>query len=366
MKQANKIIDNTNVLMSSVVLSKALGRGVGSQFICQIQYWASKGLGKVIDGKVWIYNSAEIWAKQLGVTAKQVRNLIKKFCNMGILHVKKLNKSKWDHTCSVAIDHEKLKEKIGQNIFTAHVEKTSTSMDKKVPDLNTKNNNKEEYKSEKTIPPLCHDLPPATQQVNVVKNNIEEDKNESSPLKTPCQNPKIAQQMIDLWNKRFEKSQTQLDKNLSRYLVAAFKNKFKSNMEEWDLYLKRIASSPYLTGKTFTLRLSWVLKYETIDVIEKKGWGVKDVERPINHDALETEFDTHLKTLSEKDFLKTLRQKIAKVIGIPAYLSWFTKGSFVEEQDYIHFQGSTAFVTDYIATHYRHLYATAKQVIKSE
>ncbi|CAO4836020.1 MAG: hypothetical protein CNLJKLNK_00504 [Holosporales bacterium] len=355
MRKNKKIIQNGPVLISSVVLTKALGRGVGSQFICQIQYWVDKGLGKIADGKVWIYNTAETWAEQLGVTAKQVRNIIKKFSNMGILHVKKFNKKKWDHTCFVAIDHEKLEAVVGTNIFACNEEQTSTSKENKLTKLNTKINNKEEYKSEEI-------LPPSSNTCAMEKQQVDKSENEKNSNDSKCPNQKIIQNMFLRWNKRFDKFPETLNKNLSRFLYSAFKTKFNSNMEEWDLYLKRIESSDFLNSEKFTLRLSWALKFETIDVIQKKGWGVKDIQRLVNENELQQKFHDHLNTLNESNFFKELRQKIAKVIGISAYLSWFSKGTFIDDKNYPFFQGQTAFITDYISTHYSHLYKNIKTV----
>ncbi|CAO5675835.1 MAG: hypothetical protein HEEMFOPI_01164 [Holosporales bacterium] len=358
MSERKKIIQNAPVLMSSVALTKALGRGVGSQFICQIQYWVNKGLGKIAEGKVWIYNTAEVWAEQLGVTPKQVRNLIKKFSNMGILHVRKFNKQKWDHTCFVAIDHEKLEALVGANIFAYNEEKTSTSIEKKVPKVNTKINTKEENKSEEPLPQTTNTIAPAKRQVDEIKNiKHEEDSN-----LLPSQNQKIIQEMLLLWNKYFSKFPERLNKNLSKFLYAAFKNKFNSSLQEWELYLKRIESSNFLNSERFTLRLSWILKFETIDVIQKKGWGVKDIQRPIDEKTLQKRFDTHLDALDESNFFKMLRQKIAKFIGISAYLSWFTQGTFFDQKNYPHFKGQTNFITDYIETHYSYLYKNIKVV----
>ena len=163
------------------------------------------------------------------------------------------------------------------------------------------------------------------------------------------------QNMISMWNKRFSKKEAKLDKTLSRNLVAAFKTKFNSDLNQWDHYLRRIESSSYLTSKDFSLSVFWALKYQIIDRIGQGDFGVKEIHRTVSQAELNDKLEEHLETLNESEMCKDIRRKIATVIGLPAYLSWFTKVVFVINTHGIHFKAQTPFVNDYITTHYGYL-----------
>lgn len=70
-----------------------------------------KGYGKLVDKVRWLWNSRQVWTNEflLGISEWEFRKGINKLKELGLIKVRQLEKSKWDHTNHYAIDYEKLK-----------------------------------------------------------------------------------------------------------------------------------------------------------------------------------------------------------------------------------------------------------------
>ena len=85
----------------------------------------------------------------------------------------------------------------------------------------------------------------------------------------PKEKPHIIQDMVKSLTNIFPglMKTFRLTKAICRNLVAVFQRKFHNSIEEWERYLKLIATSPYLNGEKFKLSVYWILKFLTIDRI---------------------------------------------------------------------------------------------------
>ncbi|MBP9753163.1 MAG: hypothetical protein KBD31_05095 [Proteobacteria bacterium] len=369
--QTYKIIENNHILINQPKLISLFGRA-GAQLICQLHYWIAQGCGEKHNNTQWIYNTAKEWGEQIQLSERQVRHYIKKFSEKGILLVKKLNQKKYNQTNYITINYDALNDLIDNQIKAPSQPAVSADSSRQLPQVlnkETKITNKDINKSEglgKYPFQQRENLSISSQQVEQVKkNNLKDYKTIKSNF---CDHPEkaleqqqplkvnTAKEMVDLWNQFFPKSNATLNKDLSKNLVAAFKLKFKSDMNLWKHYLKKIESSSYLTGESFQLSLYWALKFLTIDRIGQGDFGVKDIVIHQKTEDLKSKFETHIESLNESDRLKDVRLKIAIVIGYQSYLSWFTQVSFFENENGIHFKANSTFAQDYIMAHFGHLF----------
>ena len=338
-------------LIAQAHLIDEFGR-TGAQFINQIHYWLKKkNVGVIHNDKKWIYNTAEEWAKQLRVSTRTIRTYINIFLNKQIIEVKKLSKHKSNRTNYITLNYEALSEKLSDN----KKEKTSQPLGKKCPMVIQKITNKEINKSEI----LNSKEFQKNENASISSNQVEQVKNDLKTLEEQNNKPlklNTAKDMIDLWNHFFPKSHSKLTSDLSRNLVAAFKYKFKYDMDLWKHYLKRIESSTYLMGESFHLSLYWALKFLTVDRIEQGDFGVKDIAVAVNVDDLKEKVEAHIASLDESDRLKDIRFKIATVIGFQSYLSWFPSIFFFEGKDGIHLKATSPFMLDYVQNNYGYLF----------
>ncbi|CAO5681510.1 MAG: hypothetical protein HEEMFOPI_01517 [Holosporales bacterium] len=373
--QTYKLIKDSPVLINQLELMKEF-RGKSSQFISQVNYWIKNGQGLLKNNKRWIYNTAKEWAEQLGVSDRQIERIIQKLKQQGVIQVEHFSKT--NRVNYITLNYEKLDEILKNRL---DISSESDRQNIGIYNKKTKITNKEINKSEERAGALqilqSADQTNSSKQIEQVKKNdlkIEkiDDKTIESNL---CEQSKkafnssleqqnkplkrnTAKEMVDLWNQFFPKSHATLNKDLSKNLVAAFKLKFKFDMEQWKHYLKRIESSSYLTGESFQLSLYWALKFLTIDRIGKGDFGVKEIIVAPKTEDLKSNVETHIASLNESDRLKDVRLKIATVIGYQSYLSWFTQVSFFENENGIHFKANSTFAQDYIMAHFGHLFKT--------
>ncbi|MBP9752187.1 MAG: hypothetical protein KBD31_00025 [Proteobacteria bacterium] len=361
-----KLIENNIVLINQPKLIKEFGRST-AQFICHLHYWLEKGQGILKNDIRWIYNTAKEWGEQICLSSRQVERIISKLHNLNIIKVQHFGKT--NRVNYITLNYEGLNALVN----ASYLDKMSESDRQNVGMHNkkTKITNKEINKSEERggalqILQTTNNKNSSKQVEQVKKNDFKIEKIDSNSSEQPQKNnlqnsnkpfkANTAKEMVDLWNDYFPKSKTDLTKDLSKNLVAAFKLKFNSDMNLWKHYLKRIESSSYLTGESFQLSLYWALKFLTIDRIGKGDFGVKEVVIPQKTEDLKAKVEAHINSLNESDRLKDVRFKIAKVIGEQSYLSWFTQVSFFEDDKGFHLKANKPFVLDYVQNVYGYLF----------
>ena len=184
------------------------------------------------------------------------------------------------------------------------------------------------------------------------KNFNKSDENFEKPQKNST-----AQDMLNIWNKYFEKkAPAVITKELAPLLVSAFKTKFDSCLEMWKLYCEDIKSSSYLMSDAFKLTLEWVLKFRIIDRIERGELGVRiqtaKNNKPLEMTISQAKLNQAIDALDETPKAKEIRKKIAKVVGTPVYASWFHQCNFVEINGNISLSTPNDFVREYLFNNY--------------
>lgn len=363
-----KIISNSSVLLNQPVLIEAFGR-TGAQFISQLHYWIEKQAGILHEGMRWIYNTEKEWGKQICLSDRQIRFYVKKFQDLGILFVRKLHPKKSDRTNYFTINYEKLFELVD----FSHQEETSSSSGRDCLFYNTKItnkdlNNKSEEDNNKIIEP--QQVSYQVEQVSIFENisKKQEGQGVSSLTEQNLQTEQLlknknttVQDMLAHWNKNFPKSEEKLSKNLGKLLMGAFIHRFENNMEKWQHYCAKIASSPYLMGEGFVLSLNWVLRFSTIDRILKNELGVKDIQFIPSVQTLENQALSHIDGVGESGLCKQTRHLLLKKLGAATYVSWFTKVRFLEsEKGRVIFKADNRFVEDYITQKFGDLFYESK------
>ena len=206
--------------------------------------------------------------------------------------------------------------------------------------IDTKITNKDLNKSE-DLPPQknLEELYPE-KQVEQVENKISKNKEKTS----------TAQDMLEIWNENFQdKANSKLNKAIAPLLVAAFKTKFESKLENWKAYCTKIKSSSYLMSDAFKLTIAWALKFLTIDRIGAGELGVRK-NKPVALDDIQ--INQMIDDLDESADTKVVRHTIAKAIGYAAYYSWFHQAKFVEKNGEVRLVAPNAFVEQYWQTHF--------------
>ena len=256
-------------------LGEKLGRGA-SMFIGALQFFIqNQNFGVDQKGHKWVYNTSQQWAKYLGYSSRHVERIVAGLKEQGIVLVEKLSRFKGNRTNYYTVDEAKLaillqkleekettEKRSSSEVPLVSALETVGSVDKKSEwfrheggffTKNTykdKNNTKSEEGRVLSISGAKQLATCLTnEQVKQVSNEKLLGKKAETALKSSFGKTTVAQDMLALWNKAFEKSQTSMSKQLAPLLVAAYKNKFDSNLEKWAHYCKSIASKPLSDGR---------------------------------------------------------------------------------------------------------------------
>ena len=389
--QTFKLLSNDSVLLSQPKLIEKFGR-TGAQLLSQLHYWLSKKqeLGSIHNGVRWIYNSAKSWAAQICISERQIERILSRLQTLGVIQTKQLSRNKFDRTNHFTINYTVLERYIGSDTL----EPPENPIPTKCRSRNRKNDgmyiqklpNKDFNKSDK----FSKNLEVAWQCVNQeseIKNQVSEqvkqvkilnlknqkrldalqeipttcltiEKNKADETNLLLPKTATAQDMLKVWNDRFAgKAESKLNKELAPLLVSAFKNKFESNLKNWQHYCDQLKSSEYLMGEAFKLTLGWALKFGTIDRIRAGELGVKLKTVEGQGGNSDVPFDDHeinqmIESLGESNQAKELRHKITRAIGCAAYYSWFHSAKFCEEGGGIRMEAPNPFVEMYWETHF--------------
>lgn len=362
--QTFKLLQQDTVLLSQPLLIQNFGRA-GAQFLSQLHYWLKKdgSFGYEHQGIRWVYNSAEAWATQLHLSVRQIRRLIAKFLDAGILRVQKLNPCKSIRTNYYSINYEVLDAtiaKISQTRDFIHNDiLSSSSCHDDMIYIETKITNKDFYKFEVgskslTKQKTLHRIDQVKQVEPVKKNDLKSGKGREKGNSSQIPNLKkyppkssTAQDMLRIWNNILgEKSLAIMNKDLAPLLVSAFSTKFEKDINQWKRYCELIRTSDYLMQKTFDLSIFWALKFLTIDRLRAGGLGVKPAALCLRSEAVVNEYQTDemINNLDESEKIKTLRRIIAQAVGAADYYSWFHQASFVEQDGKIFLVAPNTFV----------------------
>ena len=295
------------------------------KFLKQLYYWCynSKNYGVEKDERVWIYNTLEQWAEQLGVSKSTVQRAIRSLKQSGVINSAHLSRNKRNRTLFYSVNEKALEELLDRKTIRKsdskflttclNIHKKSSKKDHMSDHMYIKDNNNKFYKSYKSK--SFNKNQKGSEILNSSKNSLK---------------PTIVQDMIKILRTELPHVNFNLTKATAKYLVAAFKTKFNSSLEEWKKHLKLLKTSSYLTGEKFKLSIMWIIKFFTIDRLREGDLGVDERKIPVDQDLVMEEALNHIESVNESDICKNARRKIIKIFSPLTYNCWFKKIAFVE------------------------------------
>ena len=332
----------------------------------------------------WVGYTQERWAELLNVDRKTIGRYKKDLAELGILVAKNLNPRKSDHMLWYRIDEQALYNYI--NSTTTKVSRVVTKVDQKnyiIHSLNKPNipdDKQITIVKEKSYPQCPHGWGKMSQTYK--ENNIRNIYN--TPPKSPSQStdvkktqegkvvnlntkkidfkdPKrinqlqrkldqqyqanVTKHMLNLWQQIVvPKLQKSLNWNiLPKKLFAFFKNQMQASMDNWRVYLEKIASSDFLTGNIsiqekeqlnnpdWAVNLSWIVRPSNFEKIEQGKYGVGGIAQQEHERQIQQEIEQTFNNEKEPLF-KEIRKQLIVRYGAEKYLCWFKDVKFVLNQ----------------------------------
>jgi hypothetical protein len=287
--------------------------------------------GVEIDGFRWIYHTAEEFAEELGISARQFHRIVAKFKEYGLVMVRKCYSYLKKTTNFYAICFEKLAEFLP----TSKPKKVSKCQDQICHDVNIiieeQNNLTNKINKSEGYPQAHGSYVVSYDQVNQVQNIIkfDEERKDLAPRNPPNT---TSQDMLSIWNEVLgHKSKAVMSKDLATWLVAAFNQKFNKEQVKWRSYCQMIASSSYMMSDSFDLEIQWALKFSTINKIFEGNLGVKYKDGIAKNAEIKHTIERGIESIDEPLEIKELRRKISESIGSAEYYSWFHPATFGSE-----------------------------------
>ena len=350
-------------------LVEKLGR-TPSLFLQQVHYWMTcnnEEIGKTVDHRRWIYNSAKEWASQLCLSERQISRIINQLKEVGILLVDRLSQRKSDRTNWYSINYQTLERLLPGLAWHSEETKPISKQDKMSGSFghNDRMYNKETEITSETKPLSTEGGAGIgesfkIQQVHVVEEeSLLIDRNSGNKSN-------LALELLEIWNQTVRKEQgqgeslLQLTKKRAQYLIAAFKYHFESNQLKWKHFCQQVTSSDFLMGKvkpTFKASLDWVLKFDVIQRILEGDFGVQEssfaedgnsqLDKETLHRHIEARCD-------DSETVKQFRKSILKTFGEQTYQSWFAELTITQKGrgGDLELKANSSFIRDYIQTHY--------------
>jgi DNA-binding transcriptional ArsR family regulator len=277
---------------------------------------------------VWIYNTLDQWADQLGVSKSSVRRAIKSLRDKKIICSDYLSANKRNRTLYYAINDHGIREYLLQinsascaqkNDAFAHInEHMDEHMDEHMYTVSCTKLNKSN-KSKKNKNSDQEKILSGPANYSTVTPNAE------SSVRVASHKPTVVQDMMAIWLEEFPKLQITLTKRIACHLVAALQRKFQNSLEKWRNYLQWIKTSTYLMSEKFTIWISWILKFETIDRIFNGEFGCQELPKTQTEKAIETneliaKANDHIASLHESEECLEIRRKLLQEEGVNVYV----------------------------------------------
>ena len=304
-----------------------------NKFLKQMMYWCQqKKYGIEKDGRIWIYNTLDEWAKQLKVSKSSVQRTIRSLKEKGIIDSDYLSCNKRNRTLFYSINYDKLQD---SSMFQ-HVVKNncnSNISDHMVDHMYNKKHkqiNNKSYKSPDNF---------SQKKLEVEISDVGKQKNTT------------VQDMMKVFNQEFSNLPIQLNKNVARNFVAAFKLKFENSLEKWKEFISLVKTSTYLMSEKFKLTVNWLLKFSTIDRLKNGELGVKIKEfftNEIQEDEWNSRAEQQIAETDEPEEIKSIRKKISEKITPAKYIAWFKNVKFLQKNETFELIYPNKFIEDNI------------------
>ncbi len=314
-------------------------------FLKNLDYWISRGeYGREYNGKIWIYNTLEQWAEQIGVSKSTFRRLSKKLRDKEIVETAYLSFNKRNRTLYYTINYEKLNQKIEEvTAKRKHISKFQRVL--KILASPSQNEQMIEHMGEHMNIQIhfqkIHKSYKSDKSKNVISEKVSDEQLQESNKalakeaileQVPKEKPQFVQKMIQILEKYYPElmKTVRLTKTIARNLVAALKYKFHGKLEAWERYLRLIKTSSYLMSEKFKLSIYWILKFLTIDRILNHEFGVNpdkitltDEEKQKMVEDKKQQIQQKIAEINEPEICKQARVKVLKTIGVEEYQRYF-------------------------------------------
>ena len=345
--------DTCHIIQPRVV--KALGRSA-ALFLQQLHYWltSSRDVGKVQDGHRWVFNSFKSWADHLQTLSEAtVKRAVIKLRDLGLIETRNLNNHKAVHTNWYTIHYDKLQSFLKGLVGEGAQVKMIHPLDQNDP----------------ITPEITSDIFPSNKSDFLIeKKDLETTihpipKPEGSKKKERGTKATIAVDMLQIWNEMVGEGtqKAAMTKDRARFLVAAFKFKFESNLDQFKRYCQKVSRSDFLMGRvkaSFKATIDWVLKFNTIQRVLEGQFGGGDEPMPVpdldSATMVQNEQQIHedIKAQHHAPTLEDIHLRLLKGLGSARYLSWKASiKDILTGEGTLTFLISTIFARDWMNTH---------------
>jgi len=289
-----------------------------------LHYWLTtlnKDIGKVHEGRRWIYNSYRAWKINIkSFSEKTIFRKIKYLEELGIIQSAYLHDYKGNRTKWYTIDYQQLSKWVGQDV-QIHNKDTKITSDKTV--LNCEIEVKEKETGIDT------------------QNQSQTQTSETVPPEIIQQAQTILQEEV---LSKLDEPQT-INPTVFLQILPRLLKKFFGNLEEWRKYCIAVATNAFLMGKKlmksgekWKLFVGWILDSRNINAyIRKEKWFNVWEDIPKDEDMPKKLPPKPLPDLSLEEVIQTAKNDLDRKVksalyqslGEITYKSWFHITGFI-------------------------------------
>jgi hypothetical protein len=352
-----------------------LGERVGvyaAILLQQLHYWIQKDCGQKKDGKLWVYNSYEAWAKQLRCSSSNIRKIVGKLKKENLIETKALRSRYGDTTKWYTVNYEALKElgfTLHSDIILPHESTDSISIQGTCLALNE---NKVTNQNKKTLVSQSPEnkVNNRVSQSDIPLNKISKIINNLSPTEVGSN----YQKMITIWNEIVHQgSQTvKVTERRIKWLKRRFKLEFQSCLEKWKAYCLMIAENDFLMGmgkKGWKATLDWAILPPNIQKVLSNAYqhlirpkkedpqAKEGSEKPLcSHADIEAENQEAIKKIETSFhplFWKEVSKSLLLTLGSRKFESWISQliPEFSQGNEVI-LNAPSRFIADWVEKNY--------------
>jgi hypothetical protein len=323
---SNMILPDRHVLLAYPTLIEKIGRSA-THFLCQLHYWLNQGKGGIDhEGERWIFNTQEDWAEQIKISVRQLRRILAKVMDQGLVKTQTLSPYKSNRTLYYTLNYTRLNDLMGS--------------EKKSP-------------KDTMSPSSGHHDRMIIEETKITNKNIIDNSIEKKSIENVQDSPGT-EILLQGYGETFSE-EVDLTPSLIRRLSDVYQHHFGGDLDRWKAYWKRIGTSDYLKGSTFKRSLWTFLTPSFIERIQAGDLGVKD---PVYEDTSSnlSKSLSHIQTVDESPTCRKERHRILQEIGPDAYISWFTNLTLQENQGTFSLSSPSQFVLDRISQRFPDLF----------
>jgi len=100
----NLLMENETPIVIQISVIKQFGE-TQAKLLSRLHYWLPRATKKR-EGKMWVYKTNELWAKELGMSVTTIKNAISDLENQGVLISRKFESGQWYQGKSYRIDYD--------------------------------------------------------------------------------------------------------------------------------------------------------------------------------------------------------------------------------------------------------------------